>query len=163
MSTDLCEMKVVELRNLAKKKNIDIRDENQKLKNKCRLIIDIIKTPEMSRQDEDEVDFSEVEFERPKKQKKNKKSAPKKNDEDEIDFGEVEFERSKPKKVSFDSKNDTKIVKTEYDSGKGIRRKSNTRRPITEEQIKTFIPRKARQKERQRLETQFMGQEDVRI
>jgi len=62
MSDDLCDMKIKDLRNLAKKKGVNIKDSKGKLKKKCILIIDIIKKKYMS---EDEIDFGDVIIEQP--------------------------------------------------------------------------------------------------
>ncbi len=80
MSDDLCDMKIKAIRDLAKDKNVKIRDDEGKLKSKCQLIIDIIKKI-YSELLPDEIDLDDVEL------------------DDEIDLSG--FEQEKPKNVKF--------------------------------------------------------------
>jgi hypothetical protein len=142
MSDDLCDMKIKAIRDLAKDKNVKIRDDEGKLKSKCQLIIDIIKKIYSSFLP-DEIDLDDVEL------------------DDEIDLSG--FEQEKPKNVKFGDVT-KKIVETQNKPGKKLKNKSYTRKLLNEEEIKNFKPSKksskgiARQKERN-----MMAMEDVNV
>lgn len=152
MSDDLCDMKIKDLRNLAKKKDINVRDSKGKLKNKCKLMIEIIKKKYMS---DNEIDFGDVEIEEP----------------DEIDFGDVQIERSQPTtKVTRFGDVSEKIIEVQNKPGKKVKGKSYTRRLLSEKETKNFIPSKMSNKkfkqietEKQQSELSSMATEDIII
>jgi len=139
MSDDLCNMKIKAIRDLAKEKNINVRDDEGKLKKKCILIIDIIKKKYMS--------------------------------EDEIDFGDVIFEQPEPvtKVTRFGDVTET-IIEAQNKSGKPIKGRSYTRRPLSEKEVQNFTPSKMSSKkfkkiqsEKKQNEINSMGMEDINI
>ncbi len=146
MSDDLCDMKIKNIRDLAKEKNINLKDSKGKLKSKCQLIIDIIKKIYSSLLP-DEIDLSNMKLDS--------------EVTDEIDFSEFELEN--PKNVKFGNVTET-IVETQNKPGKKLKNKSYTRKLLNEEEIKNFIPSKksskgiARQKERN-----MMSMEDINV
>jgi len=125
---NLCNVNVKELRELAKKFDINIRNSDKKLKKKCELIVEIVKkTIEDEEEEQEEEEEEEYYFTRKPEKQKTKKS---------VSFGNIPENTNKKKT------------------------KSTTKRPLTAEQIKNFIPRKAKRGTRERLETKFMQAED---
>lgn len=157
---NLCQIKIKELRNLAKKLDIDVKDSNNKLKKKNILVSEIIRKSIEDDEEEEELYF-------PVKSTKKKpvaeddeehfvvKSVKRKpvveDDDEELYFPVKSIKNKKQKKsVSFGNIPDNQRSTT----------KSTTRRPLTKEQMKTFIPRKAKRATREKLERQFMSSED---
>lgn len=126
MSDDLCDMKIKDLRNLAKKKNIEVRDSKGKLKNKCKLIIEIIKK-KYSGMNDDEMDLTDFTIETPQPE--------------EMDLTNFTIERPQQKNLRF-GKTTEKTIETENKSGKKNKNTSLTRRTLSEKEIKNFIPSK---------------------
>lgn len=126
MSDDLCDMKIKDLRNLAKKKNIEVRDSKGKLKNKCKLIIEIIKK-KYSGMNDDEMDLTDFTIETPQPE--------------EMDLTNFTVERPQQKNLRF-GKTTEKTIETENKSGKKNKNTSLTRRTLSEKEIKNFIPSK---------------------
>lgn len=128
MSDDLCDMKIKDLRNLAKKRNIEVRDSKGKLKNKCKLIIEIIKK-KYSGMNDDEMDLTDFTIETPQPE--------------EMDLTDFTIERPRPitKATRFGNTTE-KTIETENKSGKKNKNTSRTRRTLSEKEIKNFIPSK---------------------
>lgn len=126
MSDDLCDMKIKDLRNLAKKKNIEVRDSKGKLKNKCKLIIEIIKK-KYSGMNDDEMDLTDFTIETPQPE--------------EMDLTNFTIERPQQKNLRF-GKTTEKTIETENKSGKKNKNTSRTRRTLSEKEIENFIPSK---------------------
>lgn len=133
MSEDLCQMKIKKVRDLALENDVKIRDSNKKLKNKCRLLIEIVKKRIEMKNENDE--------------------------NNEIDFGNVEI--IKPKKVSFNPMTGEKIIQVENKPGRKSKNTTRTKRILTEEQAKNFIPGRLRRKEK--MERQMMEMLDVNV
>ncbi len=144
MSEDLCRMKIKKLRDLALQNNVNIRDSNKKLKDKCRLLIEIVKKRIEMKNQNDETDFGPVEFI---------------TTDDETDFGN--FEIIKPKKVSFNPATREKIVQVQNKPGRKSKNTTRTKRILTEEQAQNFIPGRLRRKEK--MERQMMEMSDVNV
>lgn len=154
MSDDLCDMKIKVIRDLAKEKNVKIRDDEGKLKSKCQLIIDIIKKI-YSALLPDEIDLSNMEIE----------------DEDEIDLSNFEVETRQPKNLRFGNVTET-IVETENEPGRKKKNRTSTKRTLTEEEVKNFKPTKKSNKKTiaekareryEKYENDLMSREDVNI
>lgn len=146
MSDDLCDMKIKDLRNLANKKNINVRDSKGKLKNKCKLIIEIVKKSSM---DDEEMDFGNVQIVRA---------------DEEMDLSGFNLERPQPKMIRFGDVTET-IIENE-NKGKKVKGRSYTRRPLSEKELKSFKPSKmsdAKIKKKEQSERTSMGMEDVNI
>lgn len=147
MSDDLCDMKIKAIRDLAKEKNVNVRDSKGKLKSKCQLIIDIIKKIYSSLLPE-EVDLSNMELEQ---------------NEDEMDLSSFNLETPQPKVLRFGNVTET-IVETQNKPGKKIKGRSYTRRPLSEEEIKNFKPtKKSRRSIAKQNERNMMTMEDVNV
>lgn len=161
MSDDLCNMKIKAVRDLAKEKNVNVRDSKGKLKSKCQLIIDVIKKI-YSALLPDEIDLSNENIET--------------EYDDEIDLSDlnVEIEKAQPKVTRFGNVTET-IVETENEPGRKKKNRTSTRRTLTEEEIKNFKPSKSSkmtskktiaQKARERYEkyeNDLMSMEDVNV
>lgn len=149
MSDDLCDMKIKDIRNLAKERNINIKDSKGKLKNKCRLIIEIIKKIYSSLLP-DEVNLDNMKLE---------------NENDELDLSSFNIETPQPKMTRFGDVTEM-IVETENKPGKKIKGRSYTRRTLTEKEVKNFKPSKKSSKkikQKEQSERNSMGMEDVNI
>lgn len=139
MSDDLCNMKIKNLRNLAKENNINVRDDKGKLKNKCKLMIEIIKKKYMNLETQD----------------------------DELDIPDIIVETIKPKVLRFGDVSET-IVETENIPGRKSKNTTKTRRTLSDKELKNFKPSemsgkrfKKSESEKQKSEMSSMEMEDV--
>ena len=139
MEFPICRLKVKELREIAKQMGL----EHKGLK-KCQLILLLERNGANESPASDEEEFPDVEIERPAS--------------DEEEFPDVEFEEPQKKQLRFGENKLDFIPSSKTKGRKSIG--TRTKRTLTEEQIKSFIPRKIRN---QLEELERMGKEDINI